>query len=572
MSTKKRERKRVAESDISSNSSDSTSDIERDSDVESSFSDSEEFESDDSDKTVDYDPTAEFAWSDKNVTRRSALQFTGSPGRKVAVSDTDDPLQYFRLFTTDEMLDLIIAKTNQRALQLMREQPKPPKEHSRLNGWSDVTQDELLVFIAVIMYQGIVQKPEVEMFWSTKPMFETPFVMKMMSERRFSLLHKCLHFVDNNNLPVTSHNSEKSWQKIQPFFDALIERFSAVYIPEQNVAIDESLMLWKGRLAMKQYIPLKRARFGLKSYELCESASGYIWKSLVHIGTAMKLDDSNDGLTSSRIVMTLARDLLGKGYSIFMDNWYSSPSLFRQLHMNQTDAVGTVRLNRKNMPNKLKRKIPRGQTVSCFTTDMMALKWMDKREVSLLSTYHDSDMTTTTTHSGSKEKPSVVVTYNKNMGAVDLTDQMLVAYPVERKRHKVWYKKQFRHLLNQTVLNSYILYKKDNPGTKVTHLLFRMKLIERLLECHHHAEQIPRRGRPSREEFNPLRLTGRHFPKFIPANEVKEAPTRRCKVCCSHVDKDGKKIRKETRYFCQDCDVALCPAPCFETYHTKHNY
>ena len=73
-------------------------------------------------------------------------------------------------------------------------------------------------------------------------------------------------------------------------------------------------MLWKGRLDMKQYIPLKRARWGLKSYELCESGSGYIWKSMIHIGTAMELVQSVDGLVSSRIVLTLAQELLGKGY------------------------------------------------------------------------------------------------------------------------------------------------------------------------------------------------------------------------------------------------------------------
>jgi len=81
------------------------------------------------------------------------------------------------------------------------------------------------------------------------------------------------------------------------------------------------------------------ARFGLKSYELRESGSEYIWKSMIHTGTAMELDDSADGLTSSRIVMTLVKDLLDKGYCLFMDNWYSSPTLFRQLHTRQTDAL-----------------------------------------------------------------------------------------------------------------------------------------------------------------------------------------------------------------------------------------
>jgi len=44
----------------------------------------------------------------------------------------------------------------------------------------------------------------------------------------------------------------------------------------RDISVDESLMLWKGQLGFRQYIPIKRARFGIKSYELCESGSGYI--------------------------------------------------------------------------------------------------------------------------------------------------------------------------------------------------------------------------------------------------------------------------------------------------------
>ena len=373
-------------------------------------------------------------------------------------------------------------------------------------------------------------------------------------------------------LPDSTSSAERSFWKIKNFFDALIERFSSVYLPNAHVAVDESLMLWKGRLAMKQYIPIKRARFGLKSYELCESGTGYIWNSSVHTGTSMQLDESDDGLTSSRIVLTLAKKLLGKGYCIFMDNWYSSPGLFRELHMKQTDAVGTVRLSRKNMPGELKNKIVVGQTIACYSKDMMVVKWMDKREVSVLSTFHRNDMNIVHNHRGDKEKPNAILLYNNNMGAVDVADQMLVAYPTERKRHKVWHKKQFRHLLNQVVLNSYILFKKDNPDIRLSHLQFRVRIIERLIELHHDSSQLPRRGRPSRDESNPLRLTGRHFPEFIPENDGKAAPTRRCKVCCSHNGEEGKKIRKETRYFCRDCDVALCLAPCFGLYHMKSAY
>jgi hypothetical protein len=40
------------------------------------------------------------------------------------------------------------------------------------------------------------------------------------------------------------------------------------------VSVDESLMIWKGCLLWKVYIPSKSARFSIKSFELCEAKSG----------------------------------------------------------------------------------------------------------------------------------------------------------------------------------------------------------------------------------------------------------------------------------------------------------
>jgi len=63
---------------------------------------------------------------------------------------------------------------------------------------------------------------------------------------------------------------------------------------------------------------------------------------MLHTTTAsMDLDNATDGLVSSRIVLSLMKDLFDKGYCAFMDNFYSSPALFRQLLQCKTDAVHT---------------------------------------------------------------------------------------------------------------------------------------------------------------------------------------------------------------------------------------
>ena len=444
------------------------------------------------------------------------------------------------------------------------------KARSRLRKWSNTNPGEIKVLMAIILYQGLVQKPETAMYWSSNPMLATPYIRRIMTIDRFLILMRCLHFVDNTTLPQAETKAEKSFNKIKLFFEAVVSRFSIVYTPEQNIAIDESLLLWKGRLAMKQYIPLKRARFGLKSYLLCESGSGYMWKEFTHIGPAMQLEQSNDNLKTSRIVMTLLHDLLGKGYTVYMDNYYTSPTLFRELIANNTDAVGTVRLNRKNIPADLKKKIARGEIVARFCGKLMALKWHDKKDVSMMSTFHTAAVQEVVSHRGTREKPVVICDYNANMGAVDVSDQMLTSYPAERKRHKVWYKKLFRHLMNKVTLNSYVLFKKQREN-KLTHVQFRIKLIERLIETYHVSEHHVRGGRPATTEGDPLRLTRRHFPTYVPATAKKVNAQRVCAVCSSR-EVDGKKIRKESRFQCTDCDVGLCAAPCFHIYHTVRKF
>ena len=69
----------------------------------------------------------------------------------------------------------------------------------------------------------------------------------------------------------------------------------------------------------------------------------------------------------------------------------------------------------------------------------------------------------------------------------------------------------FFHLLDISVWNAYILCQK-NGGQKSNHE-FQKSLIERIIEKFHTlTEKV---GRPS-VQLGPLRLTERHFPKYVP--------------------------------------------------------
>ena len=83
--------------------------------------------------------------------------------------------------------------------------------------------------------------------------------------------HSCYYPVSLEADDAPSHDK---LFKICPLLGHLCEKFGEVYTPSCKIPTDESLLLWKGHLAFKQCIPLKRARFGIKCFTLCKD-SGY---------------------------------------------------------------------------------------------------------------------------------------------------------------------------------------------------------------------------------------------------------------------------------------------------------
>lgn len=87
---------------------------------------------------------------------------------------------------------------------------------------------------------------------------------------------KYLHFSHNENYDSDMHAKPKL-NKFSPIYFSINELSKNAVILEQDVYIEKSILSYKGRLAWKQYLPLKMVRFGIKIYMLCEAKSGYIW-------------------------------------------------------------------------------------------------------------------------------------------------------------------------------------------------------------------------------------------------------------------------------------------------------
>ena len=144
------------------------------------------------------------------------------------------------------------------------------------------------------------------------------------------------------------------------------------------------------------------------------------------VGKDDSLDTSTVGMTHA-VVVKLLEGLEGRGHHVYTDNFYTSPALFGDLRRLGFGACRTVRINRRGVPPEMKAPLKKGETTSTLIdSSMMALKWMDKRPVVMLSTIHDNSFVTKkrrsrTAPDGQEDilKPLVVEEYNQNMGGVD---------------------------------------------------------------------------------------------------------------------------------------------------------
>ena len=112
-----------------------------------------------------------------------------------------------------------------------------------------------------------------------------------------------------------------------------------------------------------------------------------------------------------------------------VEPFYNSPALAQRVKILKTDCVGTLHLSRKDIPQRVKeKKLKKEGLVSI-------LKWKDKKEVTMILTYHGEETRMKQTKCRlEKQKPVSVLDYNENICGVDLKDQLLQPYLLERKK------------------------------------------------------------------------------------------------------------------------------------------
>lgn len=258
-----------------------------------------------------------------------------------------------------------------------------------------MTSEEFLGFLAIILNMGIIRAPEIEDYWKTSWVSQIPFFARVMPRDRFELIFWLLH------VSHVDENTTKRIDKIRLLLVSLLKTFQECYYPSTNLAVDETMVGFRGRFISKQYMPNKPTKWGIKCFTLADSRNGYVLNVLVYTGS-QTLDgvvEYPDLPQSAQVVLHLTSDYLGCGHHVFCDRYYTSIPLAQILHDNNTAFTGTINRNRINLPQEIRsgRRLGDGEVIAYRQNHLMALAWRAKKKkkpVIMLSTSSSAATTT----------------------------------------------------------------------------------------------------------------------------------------------------------------------------------
>ena len=487
------------------------------------------------------------------------------------------PYEYFTQFFTPELREHIVYQTNLYSRQ------------KNVTSNFNMSEEELMVFLGLIIYMGLVPLPSLVDFWAVKT--RVPQVADYMSRNRFKAIRSYLHFNDNDH----AAGSLDRFFKVRSLFTKVTREF--LKVPETPMhSIDEVMVAYKGTTAgnLRQYVAKKPDKWGYKLF--CRSSvDGFIHDILMYQGettfpshhTALSEEEKAMSVTTKFVVALVKTIQDPRNSAVYADNYFTSIGLAEYLRSQYgCRYVGTARENRVGFPplrsvkEMNKKSVPRGSLDYVSSDGILVARWKDNNIVTMLSTDVGVEPIGEVERydRGVKKRvpvpcPYVIEKYNSRMGGIDKSDMLTHLYKTPFKAKK-YYMRLFAYILDLIICNAWILYKRDclalqcdsqplkdfrldisfwlrsfkTPITKVT----RSSLGTRDIPLSKQGQRAVLPTIQSRQDATSL-----HMPKHVEMRQT-------CKFC------SGKGHVHRSRWMCEECKVALCLSEtrnCFSLFH-----
>ncbi len=479
--------------------------------------------------------------------------------------------------------------------------------HYRRN-WKNTTVAEFKAFLAIIICLGYIQFPRREVAFDQTSGLGCRFIYKLMSEERFSHLLRAWHWENYNDYTadeIIAHKQRDAFWPITEFSELLSDAFEAMWCLTQGCDIDEGGIPWRGRHRYRCFNNMKPWPFHFKIFSLNDATNGYQKCFYLYRG---KSEVRPPGVSATTYpimkLFSLKQEHRNKGHILATDNWYSSLDVAMSVALSGNYFVGTIKTNKLGLPaegkfpktgnGKRLRGVLQQMTSTFQQFTFYFTAWMDKKPVHMLSTIPSAiSSCIRQVKQGANALwtrmqfpiPAIIKIYNKFMGGTDGFDWRIASFR-PKITTKSWVPKVLIHLLNASMVNSYLLYKwhygklgtvdeKRFPLSEYVELIIA-ELAEEFInsKIQTTAASLGSNTRTKRSwNLDAFRTSGQHFPvqTLILNSENREKSDNKyrrsdCIMCHRRVPTS-----------CEQCGIFLClDAPvdyenCWKQFHTKKN-
>lgn len=495
-------------------------------------------------------------------------------------------VEIFELFFSGEVKSLILEATGENGLE--------------------ISNDKFDGFLGILMSMiNNIRKSERD-YWSLNDMLG------------FSRIRKCLH--RDEFLKIKNHlkfskaseiNNRDRIGKVRGLLDIFRKNIQQFGFFSSNMSIDESMIKFFGRTVLKQYMPNKPIRFGIKLWSLC-TISGYLLDFDIYCGKQTNIDAGKlqNCSLGSQVIMKMLHNFFKtvpseelNAYHVAFDNYFTNPDVLVHLIKIGLKATGTVRQNRVyeiiETTNKKGNVVPKRQAVQInlnnksergkyevkhdLNSNINYITVKDSKIVSILTTAVGVTPPAIVSRYNAKEKKRVDIyfpqgfkAYNKSMGGVDLHDQHCNDLRINVSSKK-WTWAVFRRIIEASLSNAFVLWSlcvddeiKKKDGVKE----FSLEIADIYLARY-------------TEEFKNHKFLPSHLRQIC--FECHERISKVCIECSRHyctqcfskthnviVHEKNSSVKKgycihcakRTPTFCENCDSHICPT-CFPIFHKR---
>ena len=228
--------------------------------------------------------------------------------------------------------------------------------------WNAVQQEELLAFIGVLLLAGVEKNWNLD----TRKLFldqkQNPTYKAAFGINRFENIRRHLQFDDKR-----TRAERQKQDKLAAFsyiWGLFIKNCKTQFFLGPYTTIDEQLVPFRGRCPFTQYMPNKPAKYGIKTFWLCDASLPYASNARIYVGRQSGSEPEKN--LGHNVVADLASPLQGSGRNVSTNNYFTSVPLAKTMLQHNLTIVGTMRKCKREIPECMKASKSRKTKTSTF--------------------------------------------------------------------------------------------------------------------------------------------------------------------------------------------------------------